>query len=136
MRELQVAKPEPDHNLVAADMRLLGRFVPNRRKREAKGRRVIDLQHLMASPQLRGAPIERFTTLPPGTGVDGMVTTFTEAMIPTTANIAPSGNRCQGPRRWCSSQETKAEKLAVWQEREAATELLRADPGNNNLRRT
>ena len=47
-----------------------------------------------------------------------------------------SYKRCQGPRGWCSSEETKAEMLAAWQEREAAGELLRADPGSNrNLKR-
>ena len=34
---------------------------------------------------------------------------------------------------WCFSEETKAEMIAAWQERGAARELLRADPGNSNL---
>ena len=84
--------------MVAADIRLLGRLLPNRRKRKTKGRRAIDLQHLTASPQLRGAFIERFTPLLPGTNVDGMATAFTQAMLSTAANIAPRAKRCQGPR--------------------------------------
>ena len=89
VRRPSVAKPESDHNFVAADIRLLGRFAPNRRMRETKGRQAIDLQQLMASPQLRGAFIERFTPLPPGTDVDGMATAFTRAMLSSATNIAP-----------------------------------------------
>ncbi|CAM9442272.1 unnamed protein product, partial [Laminaria digitata] len=39
VRRHPVAKPELDHNLLAADIRLLGCFAPNRCKREMKGRR-------------------------------------------------------------------------------------------------
>ena len=58
-----VAKPESDHKSVAANTRLLGRFTPNHRRRETKGRRAIDLQHLMASLQLRRVFIETFDPL-------------------------------------------------------------------------
>ena len=129
-------KPEPDHNLVTADIRLLGRFSHNRRQREMKGRRAIDLQQLMANPQLRGAFIEKFTPLPLGTDVDGTATTFAEAMPSTAANIAPRAKRSLGPKGWCASEETKAEMLEAWQEREAARELKRADPGNSNPRKS
>ena len=37
---------------------------------------------------------------------------------------------------WCASEETKALLLAAWQEREAARKLLRAGPGNSNLRKS
>ena len=47
------SEPESDHNLVTADIWLLGRFAPKLRKRETMGRRVTDLQHLMANPQPR-----------------------------------------------------------------------------------
>ena len=90
----------------------------------------------MASPQLRGAFIERFNPLPLGTDVDGKATALTETMLSTAANIAPRVQRCQGPRGWCSIKETKVEMLAAWQEREAARELLLANPGSINLRRT
>ena len=105
MRRPPVPKPESDHTLAAADIRLLGRFALTT-VRETKGRWVIYLQRLMASPQLRGVVIERFTPLPPGTDVDGMATAFTEAMLSTATNIiAPRARRCQGPRRWRSSAE-------------------------------
>ena len=114
------SEPESDHNLVTADIWLLGRFAPKLRKRETMGRRVTDLQHLMANPQPRGTFIERFTPLPTGTDVDGMATVFTEAMLSTAANIAPRATRCQGPTGWCYSEETKEEMLTAWQERDAA----------------
>ena len=65
-----------------------------------------------------------------------MVTAFTEAMLSTAADIAPRAKRCQGQRGWCSSEETKADTHTAWQEREAARELFRVDPGDSNLRRT
>ena len=90
----------------------------------------------MANPQIRGAFIERFTPLLLGTDVDRMATTFAEAMLSTAANIAPRAKRSQGSKRLCASEETKAEMLGSWQEIEAAIELLRADPGNSNLRKS
>ena len=46
-------------------------ILPLTAARETKGRRTIGFQHLMVSPQLRRAFIERFTPLLPGTDVDG-----------------------------------------------------------------
>ena len=57
---------------------------------------------------------------------------FADAILPTAANIAPRAKRSQGPAGWCASGETKEEMLAAWQEREAARELLRADPSNSH----
>ena len=114
MRRPSLVKPESDHNLVTVDTRLLGRFAPNRRKRETKCRRAIDLQQLMANPQLRGAFIERFTPLPLGIDVDGMATTFAESMLSTAANIAPRAKRSLGPKEWYASEETTAEMLEAW----------------------
>ena len=83
--------------MVTADIRVLGRLAPNRRTRETKGRRAIDLQQLMANPQLRGAFIERFTPLPLGTDVDGMASTFAEAILSTAEKITPRAKRSQEP---------------------------------------
>ena len=84
--------------MTAIDIRLLGSFAPNRRKRETKERGAIDLQqHLMASLQLRRAFIERFTLLPPGTDVVEMATVFAEAILSTATNIAP---RAKQPMSW------------------------------------
>ena len=134
MRRPPLVKHESDHNLVTADIRLLGRIAPNRRKRETKGRRAIDLQQLMANPELRGAFIERFAPLPLGTDVDGMVSTFADAILSIAENIAPRAKRRQGPNWWCASKEKKAETLAAGQKREAARKLMRTDPSNSNLR--
>ena len=100
-----------------------------------KGGRAIDLQQLMANPQLQRAFTERFTPLPPSMDVDGMAMVFTEAMLSTAANFAPGAKRSQEPAGWCASEETKTEMLAAWQERGAARELLSADPSNGNLRK-
>ena len=64
-----------------------------------------------------------------------MAKAFTETMLSTAANIAPRAKRCQGPSGWRCSEETKAEMVAAWQEREAARDLLRADPAGGNFRR-
>ena len=100
-----------------------------------KGGRAIDLQQLMANPQLQRAFTERFTPLPPSMDVDGMAMVFTKAMLSTAANFAPGAKRSQEPAGWCASEETKTEMLAAWQERGAARELLSADPSNGNLRK-
>ena len=134
VRRPPLVEPESDHNLVPADIRVLERFVPIHRKREMNGRRAIELQQLMANTQLRRTFTERFTSLPPATDVDGMRMMFAEAMLSSAANIAPRAKRSQGPAGWCASEQTKAEKVVAWQEREAARELLRADPSNSNLR--
>ena len=107
--------------------------LPLTTSREMKGGRAIDLQHLMACPQPWGAFIQRFNPLPPGTDVGGMATACTEAMQSTAANIALSDVRDRGEGVLARK---KAEMIAAWQEREAAGELLRADPANLNLRRT
>ena len=57
-------------------------------------------------------------------------------MLSTAANIAPRAKRSLGPKEWYASEETKAEMLEAWQEREAARELKRADPGNSNPRKS
>ena len=62
-----------------------------------------------------------------------MATACTEAMQSTAANIALSDVRDRGEGVLARK---KAEMIAAWQEREAAGELLRADPANLNLRRT
>ena len=85
--------------MVAADIRLLRRCAPSRRKRETEIRRAIDLENVMAIPQLLAAFIERFTLLPPDTDIDGMATVFAEKMRSTAANIAPRVERCQGRAR-------------------------------------
>ena len=99
-----LSKSESDHNLVTVDIQLLRRLVPNRRKREMKGRRAIDLQQLMASLQLQRACTKRATPLPP---VDGMATVFAEAMLLAAANIAPTckaQSRIGGVVCWRGSQ--------------------------------
>ena len=87
--DLFQVKPDSEHNLVATGIRLLGRFAPYRLKRAMKGRRVIDLRQLMASPRLRRALTDRTTPLPPGTDGDGMAMVFAEAMLSTAAHIVP-----------------------------------------------
>ena len=132
-RRPSLVKPEADHILVTGDIRLLARYAPDRHTREKKGGRAIDLQQPIANLQLRGTFTERFTPLPPGTDVDGMAMVFAETMLSTAANIVPRAKRSQGPAGWCASEQTKAERLAAWQEREAARELPRVDPSNSNL---
>ena len=95
MRRPPLAKPQSYHNLIATDIRLLGRLPPTA-ARETKGRGAIDPQYLMTSPQLREAFIESFTPLPPGTHAHGMATMFTEAMLSTAANIAPHAKAMPG----------------------------------------
>ena len=56
----------------------------------------------------------------PNTDVDGMAKAITEPMLSTVANIAPRVERCQEPKGWCCSEDTKAEMLAAPQERKAA----------------
>ena len=63
-----------------------------------------------------------------------MATVFAEAMRSAAANIAPRAKHSQVQAGWCASEETKAEILAAWREGEAARELLRADPGDSNVR--
>ena len=69
-------------------------------------------------------------------GLHCMAVVFAKAMLSTAANIAPRAERSQGPAGWCASEETKAEMLAAWQEREAARELLRAYPSNSSSRKS
>ena len=136
VRRPALVKPESDQALGTADIRLLGRFSPNRRKLEIKGRRANALQQPMTNPQLRRAFTGRFIPLPPGTDVDGMAVAFAEAMLSTAANIAPREKCSQGPAGWYASKEKKAEMLAAWQERETAREVLGADPNCSSLRKS
>lgn len=68
-----VARPKSDHNLIAADIRPLGRFYFNRRKRETMGRRAVAPQQPMATPQTSVSLfIDSLAPPPPGTDAVGM----------------------------------------------------------------
>ena len=131
---------ESDHNLVVANIRLLGRFVPNFRTKAGWGKRPIDLQRLMADPGLRAdlnnEITSKLTPLPPGTthSVDDEAATLAEALLSTAARLAPV-RRKQGPRGWCVPEEVKAELHTRWLEREDARTRLRANPRDRNLRK-
>ena len=76
---------ESDHNLVVVNIRILGRFGPNRRTIAGRGKRSIDLQRLMAGHGLRAdfnkEITPTLTPLPPGTTrcVEDEATTLAEA---------------------------------------------------------
>ncbi|MEP5114092.1 MAG: hypothetical protein ABJQ90_00030, partial [Parasphingorhabdus sp.] len=88
-----LVNPETYHNLATADIRLLGCFAPNHRKREMTGRQEIEFQQLMGNLELWKAFTEKFTPLPPGTDVDGIETVLAEIILSAAAKIAPSHDR-------------------------------------------
>ena len=84
---------ESEHNLVIANIRLLGRIAPNRPKIVIKNRRAIDLPRLMADPHLRmnlqNAIAAKLASPTPGTNagtVDDMASLLTETLLSNAAN--------------------------------------------------
>ena len=109
VRNITVRRPpeerhESDHNLVVANIRILGRFAPNRRTKAGRGKQSIDLQRLMTDHGLRADFNKEITStltpLPPGTTrcVQDEATTLAEALPWTAARLAPPVRRTQGPR--------------------------------------
>ena len=90
---------EPDHNLVAANIRFLGRFAPNRRTNAGWGNRSIDLQRLMGDHGLRAdlnkEIISTHPPLPPGKtrSVDDEASMLVEALLSTAARLTPPVKR-------------------------------------------
>ena len=74
----------------------------------------------------------------PGTNtgsVDDMTSLLTETPLSNAADIAPPTRRKQVTRGWCSTEETKAELNARWQDREDARKRVRCAPHDRDLRR-
>ena len=103
VRKITVRRPpeerhESDHNLVVANIRILGRFAPNRRTKAGRGKRSIDLQRLMADrADLNKEITPTLTPLLSGTTrcVDDEATTLAEALLSTAATLAAPVRRKQ-----------------------------------------
>ena len=138
MRRPPEERHESDHNLVVANIRILGRFAPNRRTKAGRGKRSIDLQRLMADrADLNKEITPTLTPLLSGTTrcVDDEATTLAEALLSTATTLAAPVRRKQGPRGWCAPEEVNAELHTRWLERQDARTRLRGNPGDRNLRK-
>ena len=96
---------ESVHNLVIANIRLLGRIAPNRPKIFIKNRRAIDLPGLMADPHLRinlrNAIAAKLVYSTPGTdagSIDDMGSVLTKTALSNAADIVPPIRRIQIPK--------------------------------------
>ena len=107
-------KPISDHNIVAARLKILGRFARNRPVMNVK-KPPIERRRLSTDPYLREevarAIGDRLRATPPnGSSVDEVKVAFTAAVVQTTELIVPPQERrmlgldgMAMPRRWQSS---------------------------------
>ena len=91
--------PESDHSLVYATVRIPGRSAPNRRKRESTKAipRTVDLQRLMADPDLRrqvaSATSAALPPIPDGTCMSDIAADMADVMLSIAAELA-SRSKC------------------------------------------
>ena len=104
------------HNLVIANIRLLGRIAMNRPKIVTQKHRAIDLERLVADPHLRmnlqNAIAANLVFPTPGTNagsVDDIASLLTEALLSNATDIAPPIRYKYVPRGWCANEETRTE---------------------------
>ena len=133
----RVDHKDSDHNLVVADVRILGRVAPNRRERDNSSSTpvTIDLQRLMADPQLRKDFRDRISPTMAGANVDEVASALTTAVMSTAADVAPRAKGKRLPSGWCASEDVQREIHVAWEKREEARKQQRGAPKNPTLRR-
>ena len=105
-----------------------------------RGKRVIDLQRLIADLGLRAnlkREIPKLIPPPPGTigSVDDKATALVENVLSTVVKLAPHTSRKQGSLGWCTPEGVKTEVYSQWHEREDARTQLRAKPNDQSLQK-
>ena len=141
VRRPPLEAPKSDHNLVHAKVRIPRRSSPNRRKRDntKETPKTADLRRLMADLNLRcqvvNAIVDALTPISDGTCISGIATDMADVML-STAELAPRSNRPSGAQGWCAGPDVEAEMNEAWQHRKEVRRHLRAEPNNNNLRKT
>ena len=144
VRNISVRRPPPgkresDHNLVYGQIRLRGRFAPNRRMRtHAPTRRTADLERLMANPELRAMTAQAaspLNPLPTDATATAMAADLSTMLISAAANTAPRERKQHGSHGWCASAEAKAEIHTAWMARESARRASMSAPTDANLRK-
>ena len=124
--------PISDHNIVAAHVKLLGRFARNRPVREAKGPPPIDRRRLTTDLHLRqqvatviGDHLRAFP--PSGTSVDHVETAFTTAILQTAERVAPPRATRLPGRGWRGDAQAEANISMATAARRAAWTRQRTD---------
>ena len=141
VRRPPLEAPESDHSLVYANVHILRRFAPNRRKRDSTKEtpKLNDLRRLMTDPNLRcqvpNAMVDALPSIPDGTCIGDIATDMADVMLSTAAELVPRSKRPRGAQGWCAGPGVEAEKNAAWQQREDARRHLRAEPHSSNLRK-
>ena len=124
-----------------ATVRIPGRSAPNRRRRESTKAtpRTVDLQGLMADPDLRrqvaSATSAALPSIPNGTCIGDIAADMADVMLSNAAELAPCSKRPRGAQGWCADPGVQAEMNAAWQQREEVSRSLRADLNNGILRK-
>ena len=102
-------------------------------------RKTVDLQRLMADPDLRhhvaSVMSEALSPIPDGTSIGDIAADMADLMLSISAEIAPRFKRPRGPQGWCANPGVHADMKTAWQQREEARNSLQASPNNDRLRK-
>ena len=132
-----VSRAESDHSIVAATIRLLGRFAPNRPKSPANRQPRIDRQKLVNDIDIRrdlARAIDnelRESPMPPTGEVDYMVNDFTEKVLKTAIRLLPPPSRRTPTYGWCADENVRQEMDEAWDRREKAWKAWREVKGTD-----
>ncbi|CAM9537273.1 unnamed protein product [Ascophyllum nodosum] len=94
----------------------------------------------MAEPHLRcqvtNAMITALSSISDGTCISDIATDMADVMPSTAAELAPRSKRPRGAQDWCAGSGVETKMNGAWQQREEVKMHLRAEPYNNNPRKT
>ena len=107
LRSPPLESSELDHNLVYETVRIPRRSAPNRRRESTTvTRKTVDLQQLMADPDLRrqvaSAMSAALSPIPNGACITDIAAGMADLMLSISAEIAPRSKRPRGPQGWCA----------------------------------
>ena len=132
--------PIPDHSIITAYVKLLGRFARNRPVREAKGPPSIDRRRLTNDPHLRQEVAivigDRLRAFPPsGSSVDDVETAFTTATQQTAERVMPTRAPRRPGRGLRGDAQAEAEISMATAARRATWKRQKADTQESQLER-